>query len=158
VASDRVPDPAGTLRTMICRDLRWFRSLTAADGSRSRFGLDTFLGDRLAGVEFRARCEVRVPPPPGSGGSGVAGRVEVPAVLLRHGMPWVVWGLESVERIVSPVPGFSQPDLISTLRVDSVEAAFAVAIDPEDRWQMTRIRLLERAGRDDRLRRPSRRC
>jgi hypothetical protein len=28
------------------------------------------------------------------------------------------------------------------LRVDSVEAAFTVALDPDDRWQMTRIRLL----------------
>jgi hypothetical protein len=141
VAIDRVPDPAGTLRAMISRDPRWFRSLTAMvdDGSRAPLSLASVMDGRLAGIEFRAAWRVRVPPAPGSGPDAEAEIVLAPGALLRHGMPWVVW---SLERIVAPAPGIANPDLASTLRVDSVEAAFAVALDPEDRWQMTRIRLL----------------
>jgi hypothetical protein len=144
VAIDRVPDPAGTLRAMISRDPRWFRSLTATvdDGSRAPLSLASVMDGRLAGIEFRPAWGVHVPPAPGSGPSAVARVVRAPGVLLRHGMPWVVWSLESVERIVAPAPGIANPELASTLRVDSVEAAFTVALDPGDRWQMTRIRLL----------------
>jgi hypothetical protein len=105
VAIDRIPDPAGTLRAMISRDPRWFRSLTAADRPRVPLSLAGAMDGRLAGIEFRADWRVRVPPAPGSGPSADSGTVLAPAALLRHGMPWVVWSLESVERIVDPRSG-----------------------------------------------------
>lgn len=146
VARDRVPDPAGTLRSILARDPACIRKLALEGALTEPLPLDPELGKGLAGVDIRAAVRVRVPAGAEPGKGPDLQWVEAPLVLARHGLPWVIWRVREVEEIVAPLPATGSPELAATLAVPSVEAAFVVSIDSEDRWQLGQIRPLRGSG------------
>jgi hypothetical protein len=53
-----------------------------------------------------------------------------------NGLPWVVWQVIEVDEVTGIPAGVADHALTRLLAVESVEAAFVVAIDPAARWQL----------------------
>jgi hypothetical protein len=108
----------------------------SSGGSPVPFSLASILGPPLAGIDFRPEVTVRRP--------GGPDRV-VPFAFTRHGLPWVVWRAVEVEDARELPAGFADDGLTGLLEVASVEAAFAVFIDPTAGWRAVRLELPPRA-------------
>lgn len=146
LATDRVPDPAGTLRLIAGRDPARVRWLAREGALPEPLHLDPEFGKGLSGVDLRAAVRIRVPAAAMPGTGPDLRWVQAPLVLARHGLPWVIWRVREVEEIVAPVPVTGFPELAVTLAAPSVEAAFVVSIDSDDRWQLGQIRPLRGSG------------
>jgi hypothetical protein len=132
VAIDDIPDPGGTLRAFMIRDpLAAVRFDPVSDGQLT-LRMRDILGPPLAGVELLSRVAVRRP--------GRAART-VPFAFTRFGLPWVLWRVYRVDDARDPSAGITDDGLAELLEVDSVEAAFAVAVDPAARWQAVALDL-----------------
>jgi hypothetical protein len=135
VAIDGIPDPAGTLHAFIIRDpLAPLRFDPLRDAALS-IQLSVILGPPLAGIELRSQMPLH------RRGAELS---EAPFAFTRHGLPWVVWQPVAVDDAEQLPESFEQGGAAGTglrglLAVDSVEAAFAVAIDPKANWRSIRV-------------------
>lgn len=130
VAADRVPDPEGTLRWLLVRDADLMLRFSQPETGPHSIRLGEVMSRGLAGVELRTQ--------PASARPEAANRV-APLLLTFYGLPWVICEVRPVEEIVSPPQAFADQEVRELLEFDSVEAGFAVAIDPEGRWCMSRL-------------------
>lgn len=132
VAIDGIPDPEGTLRAVLTRDPLAPIRLDPWTGNELSLSLSSILGPPLAGIELRSRVKV-----------GRPGRAEVtvPFAFLRYSIPWVLWRAAEVEDAQALPDSFAGPEqtLAGMLEVESVEAAFLVAIDRKANWQVIRL-------------------
>ena len=132
VESDGIPDPGGTLRAFLTRDPLAPLRFGSSDSPPISLSLRSILGPPLDGIDLKSGIAVRRPD-----GSDC----RVPFAFTRHGLPWVLWRAFRVDDARGLPTGIADDQLSSLLAVESVEAAFAVAIDPTARWQAIELEL-----------------
>ena len=132
VESDGIPDPGGTLRAFMTRDPLAPVRFDSSAGPPISLSLRSILGPPLDGIDLRSGITVRRPD-----GSDCP----VPFAFTRHGLPWVLWRAFKVDDARGRPTGITDDRLGSLLEVESVEAVFAVAIDPTARWQAIELEL-----------------